>query len=100
MASWSVLAAVDGLLLRGCVVACETDRSAQAKGVEYLTRFVHTLPLADTPLASPRTCLPTLPSISKSRIRNTRDCRLSLSPCPTLYEVGCGVTLRVGRVVA
>ena len=43
MASWSVLAAVDGLLLRGCVVACETDRSAQAKGVEYLTRFVHTL---------------------------------------------------------
>ena len=66
MASWSVLAAVDGLLLRGCVVACETDRSAQAKGVEYLTRFVHTLPLADTPLAAPRACLPTLPSISKA----------------------------------
>ena len=76
MASWSVLAAVDGLLLRGCVVASETDRSAQAKGVEYLTRFVHTLPLADTPLAAPRACLPTLPSISKGRIRNTRDCRL------------------------
>ena len=57
MASWSVLAAVDGLLLRGCVVASETDRSAQAKGVEYLTRFVHTLPLADTPLAAPRACL-------------------------------------------
>ena len=56
MASWSVLAAVDGLLLRGCVVACETDRSAQTKGVEYLTRFVHTLPLADTPLAAPRAC--------------------------------------------
>ena len=56
MASWSVLAAVDGLLLRGCVVACETDRSAQAKSVEYLTRFVHTLPLADTPLAAPRAC--------------------------------------------
>ena len=54
MASWSVLAAVDGLLLRGCVVACETDRSAQAKSVEYLTRFVHTLPLADTPLGPVR----------------------------------------------
>ena len=52
--SFEVLAAVDGLLLRGCVVACETDRSAQAKCVEYLTRFVHTLPLADTPLAAPR----------------------------------------------
>ena len=38
-------------------------------------------------------CLPTLPSISKSRIRNTRDCRLSLSPCP-IFSIGCGVTLR------
>ena len=54
MASWSVLAAVDGLLLRGCVVASEANTSAQEKGVEYLTRFVHTLPLADTPLATPR----------------------------------------------
>ena len=71
MASWSVLAAVDGLLLRGCVVACEANTSAQEKGVEYLTRFVHTLPLADTPLASPRACLPTLPSISNGCIRNT-----------------------------
>ena len=48
MASWSVLGAVDGLLLRGCVVASEANTSAQEKGVEYLTRFVHTLPLADT----------------------------------------------------
>ena len=48
------------------VRARETRETDEVGGRDANTcGFVHTLPLADTPLASPKACLPTLPSISK-----------------------------------